>query len=54
MGWRHGVSCLGRCWALMALMAQVKKLLPWGQRLAVLLGLVLIAVGVVRFAVLAP
>jgi predicted metal-binding membrane protein len=65
MGLRHGLFCLGCCWALMALLfvggvmnmawiaalsiaVAIEKLLPHGERLAALLGLVLIAAGVVR------
>ncbi|MDE2092854.1 MAG: DUF2182 domain-containing protein, partial [Burkholderiales bacterium] len=65
MGLRHGLFCLGCCWALMALLfvggvmnlawiaalsiaVAIEKLLPQGQRLAALLGLGLIAAGVVR------
>ena len=65
MGLRHGLFCVGCCWALMALLfvggvmnlawiaalsiaVALEKLLPRGERLAALLGLVLIAAGVVR------
>ena len=70
MGLRHGLFCLGCCWALMALLfvggvmnlawiaalsiaVAIEKLLPRGERLATLLGLVLIAAGVVRLVGLA-
>jgi predicted metal-binding membrane protein len=70
MGLRHGLFCLGCCWALMALLfvggvmnlawiaalsiaVAIEKLLPHGDRLAVLLGLMLIAAGVVRLIGLA-
>jgi predicted metal-binding membrane protein len=70
MGLRHGLFCLGCCWALMALLfvggvmnlawiaalsiaVAIEKLLPRGERLAALLGLVLIAAGVVRLVGLA-
>jgi predicted metal-binding membrane protein len=65
MGLRHGLFCLGCCWALMALLfvggvmnlawvaalaivVAIEKLAPRGERLALLLGLGLIAAGVVR------
>jgi predicted metal-binding membrane protein len=65
MGLRHGLFCLGCCWALMALLfvggvmnlawiaalsivVAIEKLMPQGQRLAALLGLALIAAGVLR------
>ncbi len=65
MGLRHGLFCLGCCWALMALLfvggvmnlawvaalsiaVAIEKLMPQGQRLAALLGLGLIAAGVLR------
>jgi predicted metal-binding membrane protein len=67
MGGRHGVLCLGCCWALMVLLfvggamniawvaalsvaVAIEKLAPHGDRIAALLGLVLIAAGVVRLA----
>jgi len=70
MGLRHGLFCLGCCWALMVLLfvggamnlawiaalsiaVAIEKLLPHGERLAALLGLVLIAAGVVRLVGLA-
>ena len=70
MGLRHGLFCLGCCWALMALLfvggamnlawiaalsiaVAIEKLLPHGERLAALLGLVLIAAGLVRLVGLA-
>ncbi|HEU5294506.1 MAG TPA: DUF2182 domain-containing protein [Burkholderiaceae bacterium] len=70
MGLRHGLFCLGCCWALMALLfaggamnlawiaalsiaVAIEKLLPHGEQLAALLGLVLIAAGVVRLVGLA-
>ena len=65
MGWRHGLFCLGCCWALMALLfvggvmnlawiaalsiiVAVEKLAPHGQRVATLLGLVLLGTGTWR------
>jgi predicted metal-binding membrane protein len=65
MGLRHGLFCLGCCWALMALLfvggamnlawiaalsiaVAIEKLLPYGARLAALLGLALITAGVVQ------
>jgi predicted metal-binding membrane protein len=65
MGLRHGLFCLGCCWALMALLfvggvmnlpwvaalaivVAIEKLAPHGQRLALLLGLGLIAAGALR------
>ena len=65
MGWRHGLFCLGCCWALMALLfvggvmnlawvaalsivVAVEKLAPRGERLATLLGLVLLGLGAWR------
>lgn len=65
MGLRHGLFCLGCCWALMALLfvggvmnlawiaalsiaVAIEKLMPHGQLLATLLGLGLIAAGVLR------
>ena len=70
MGLRHGLFCLGCCWALMALLFVGGVMnLAWiarafdrrgdreaaaaGERLAALLGLVLIAAGVVRLLGLA-
>lgn len=65
MGLRHGLFCMGCCWALMVLLfvggvmnlawiaalsiaVAIEKLMPQGQRLAALLGLGLIAAGVLR------
>jgi predicted metal-binding membrane protein len=65
MGLRHGLFCLGCCWALMSLLfvggvmnlawiaalsiaVAIEKMVPHGERLATVLGLVLIAAGVVR------
>jgi predicted metal-binding membrane protein len=65
MGLRHGLFCVGCCWALMALLfvggvmnlawvaalsvaVALEKLLPGGERLARLLGVALIALGVVK------
>ena len=65
MGLRHGLFCLGCCWALMVLLfvggamnlawiaalsivVAMEKLIPQGQGLATLLGLGLIAAGVLR------
>jgi predicted metal-binding membrane protein len=65
MGLRHGLSCVGCCWALMALLfvggvmnlawiaalsiaVAIEKLAPHGERLAALLGLGLMAAGLVR------
>jgi predicted metal-binding membrane protein len=65
MGLRHGLFCLGCCWALMALLfvggvmnlawiaalsiaVAVEKMVPGGERVAAVLGLILIAAGIVR------
>jgi predicted metal-binding membrane protein len=65
MGLRHGLFCVGCCWALMALLfvggvmnlawiaalsiaVAIEKLAPRGERLAAVLGLGLIAAGLVR------
>ena len=65
MGARHGLYCVGCCWALMALLfvggvmnlawivalaiaVAMEKLLPSGDRLGAVLGLVLIVAGFVR------
>lgn len=65
MGVRHGLFCVGCCWALMALLfvggvmnlawiaalsiaVAIEKLAPHGERLAAVLGLVLIGAGLVR------
>jgi predicted metal-binding membrane protein len=65
MGLRHGLFCVGCCWALMALLfvggvmnlawiaalsiaVAIEKLAPHGERLAALLGLGLMAAGLVR------
>jgi predicted metal-binding membrane protein len=65
MGWRHGLFCLGCCWALMALLfvggvmnlawiaalsivVAAEKLAPRGERVATLLGLVLLGAGAWR------
>ena len=70
MGLRHGLFCLGCCWALMALLfvggvmnlawiaaltiaVAIEKLMPQGQHLATLLGLGLIAAGLLRLYSLA-
>lgn len=70
MGLRHGLFCVGCCWALMALLfvggvmnlawiaalsiaVAIEKLVPHGERLASLLGLMLIAAGLVRLLMLA-
>lgn len=70
MGWRHGLFCVGCCWALMALLfvggamnlawiaalsvaVALEKLAPGGQRLAPVLGLVLIAAGLLKLLALA-
>jgi predicted metal-binding membrane protein len=62
MGLRHGIYCLGCCWALFAVLVAagimsiawmllltvlvfVEKVLPYGQRYASLIGLVLVALG---------
>ncbi len=59
MGWRHGLQCLGCCWALMALLfaggtmnpawvaalalaVAIEKLAPGGERIAALLGVLLV------------
>ena len=71
MGWRHGLFCLGCCWALMALLfvggvmnlawiaalsivVAVEKLAPHGERVAPLLGLVLLGAGMWRLLPLLP
>jgi predicted metal-binding membrane protein len=72
MGLRHGLVCLGCCWALMALLfvggamnlawvaalsiaVAAEKLLPGGERVAAVLGMVLIAIGTLRLlALLGP
>jgi predicted metal-binding membrane protein len=65
MGLRHGLFCVGCCWALMALLfvggvmnlawiaalsiaVAIEKLAPHGERLATVLGLGLMAAGLVR------
>jgi predicted metal-binding membrane protein len=65
MGLRHGLFCLGCCWALMALLfvggvmnlawiaalsiaVAVEKMVAGGERVAAVLGLILIAAGIVR------
>ena len=70
MGLRHGLHCLGCCWALMALLfvggvmnlvwiaaltvvVAIEKLAPQGDRIAVLLGAVLIGAGTWRVLALA-
>jgi predicted metal-binding membrane protein len=70
MGLRHGLFCVGCCWALMALLfvggvmnlawiaalsiaVAIEKMAPGGEWLAAGLGLVLLAVGVVRLLALA-
>lgn len=67
MGVRHGVLCVGCCWALMALLfvggvmnlawiaalsmvVAVEKMAPGGERVAMALGIALIAAGVLRLA----
>lgn len=67
MGARHGLFCLGCCWALMALLfvggamnlawiaalsiaVALEKLLPHGQSLSYVLGVALIAVGLIKWA----
>jgi predicted metal-binding membrane protein len=69
MGLRHGLFCVGCCWALMALLfvggamnlawiaalsiaVAIEKLLPGGERLALALGLALIAAGSWKLALL--
>ncbi|MEO7853146.1 MAG: DUF2182 domain-containing protein, partial [Rubrivivax sp.] len=69
MGWRHGLFCLGCCWALMALLfvggvmnlawiaalsiaVAIEKLAPRGGQVAAVLGLGLIAAGVIKLLVL--
>jgi predicted metal-binding membrane protein len=69
MGVRHGLACLGCCWALMALLfvggvmnlawiaalsivVAVEKMAAGGERLARVLGLALIAAGLVKWAAL--
>lgn len=70
MGLRHGLFCLGCCWALMVLLfvggvmnlawiaalaiaVALEKIAPHGERIALLLGGVLIAAGVWRICSLA-
>jgi predicted metal-binding membrane protein len=70
MGLRHGLFCIGCCWALMALLfvggvmnlawiaalsiaVAIEKLAPRGERLAMVLGLTLIAAGAMRLLTLA-
>ena len=70
MGVRHGLFCVGCCWALMALLfvggvmnlawvaalsvaVALEKLLPGGERLAGLLGVALIALGLARLLTVA-
>jgi predicted metal-binding membrane protein len=65
MGLRHGMLCLGCCWALMMLLfvggvmnvpwvaalavaVAVEKLAPGGERIAMLLGLALLAAGAMK------
>ena len=67
MGARHGVVCVGCCWALMALLfvggamnlawvaalsiaVALEKLLPGGERVARLLGVLLLGIGAVKLA----
>jgi predicted metal-binding membrane protein len=67
MGVRHGVFCVGCCWALMALLfvggvmniawiaalsvaVAIEKLAPGGERIAMVLGLALVAAGVIKLA----
>jgi predicted metal-binding membrane protein len=67
MGVRHGLFCVGCCWALMALLfvggvmnlawiaalsvvVAIEKLAPRGERVAAVLGVALIAAGVLRMA----
>jgi predicted metal-binding membrane protein len=69
MGVRHGVLCVGCCWALMALLfvggamnlawvvalsivVGIEKLAPNGERVALALGVVLIAAGLGKLVVL--
>ena len=69
MGARHGLVCIGCCWAVMALLfvggvmnlawiaalsivVAIEKMAPRGEQLSVLLGLVLIAAGVVKLLAL--
>ena len=70
MGLRHGLFCVGCCWALMALLfvggvmnlawvaalsvaVALEKLLPGGERLSRLLGVALIALGLVKLLAVA-
>jgi len=65
MGARHGLLCVGCCWALMALLfvggvmnlawvaalaigVAAEKLMPLGDRLAPVLGMMLVALGSIR------
>ena len=69
MGLRHGLFCLGCCWALMALLfvggvmnlawiaalsvaVAIEKLASLGERLGAALGLVLVAIGLVKLLAL--
>ena len=70
MGVRHGLFCVGCCWALMALLfvggvmnlawvaalsvaVALEKMLPGGERLSRLLGVALIALGLVKLLAVA-
>lgn len=69
MGLRHGLFCLGCCWALMGLLfvggvmnlawiaalsiaVGVEKLAPRGEKLAAVLGIALLATGLVKLLIL--
>jgi predicted metal-binding membrane protein len=50
MGLRHGAYCIGCCWAVMALLVPVEKLLPGGPVVGRVLGAGLIAWGAAGLA----
>jgi predicted metal-binding membrane protein len=69
MGLRHGVFCLGCCWALMGLLfvggvmnlawiaalsiaVALEKMLPRGERVAIVLGALLIGIGCIKLLAL--
>jgi predicted metal-binding membrane protein len=71
MGLRHGLFCMGCCWALMALLfvggvmnlawiaalavaVAMEKMVPRGEVIAAVLGVVLLGAGAAKLALLAP